>query len=253
MALTAILRRSASRAAPLAARLIGAQRRNHYATFSAVPRAAASSQLRPPAAYLSSRHFCAGPSSSDKKLLEILQSEVDCVVQSDDYGKDLDTPSHFPFTLHDNVGETTVTLTREYEGETIRIEVSMPNLVTGEEDEDDDAENDEEGAGNESSVPLLVTVTKKNGPSLEFDVTAVPDEIRINSLSLKNPETDDQLAYEGPDFLDLDENLQKAFHKYLEIRGVKPSNTNFLHEYMIEKDSREYLRWLKNVKKFVEA
>jgi len=117
------------------------------------------------------------------------------------YVQDLDIPSHFPFTLHDNVGETTVTLTREYEGETIRIEVSMPNLVTGEEDEDDDAENDEEGTGNESSVPLLVTVTKKNGPSLEFDVTAVPDEIRINSLSLKNPETDEQLAYEGPDFL----------------------------------------------------
>jgi len=115
--------------------------------------------------------------------------------------QDVDVPEDFPFTLQDNVGETTVTLTREYEGETITIEVSMPNLVTGEEDEDDDVENDEEGAGNESSVPLLVTVAKKNGPSLEFDVTAFPDEIRINALSLKNPETDDQLAYEGPDFL----------------------------------------------------
>lgn len=54
-------------------------------------------------------------------------------------------------------------------------------------------------------------------------------------------------------FRDLDENLQKAFHKYLEIRGIKPSTTNFLHEYMINKDSREYLVWLKNLKKFVEA
>ena len=51
---------------------------------------------------------------------------------------------------------------------------------------------------------------------------------------------------------DLDENLQKAFHKYLEIRGIKPSTTNYLHEYMINKDSREYLRWLKNLKEFVE-
>lgn len=50
---------------------------------------------------------------------------------------------------------------------------------------------------------------------------------------------------------DLDENLQKAFHKYLEIRGISPSTTNFLHEYMINKDSREYLIWMKDLKKFI--
>ncbi|KDO48135.1 hypothetical protein CISIN_1g041661mg, partial [Citrus sinensis] len=72
-------------------------------------------------------------------------------------------------------------------------------------------------------------------------------------LSVKQPEaSDDQLAYEGPDFGDLDENLQKAFHKYLEIRGIKASTTNFLQEYMINKDSKEYLGWLKNLKKFIE-
>lgn len=52
---------------------------------------------------------------------------------------------------------------------------------------------------------------------------------------------------------DLDENLQKAFHKFLEIRGIEPSTTNFLHEYMINKDSREYLNWLEKLKKFIEA
>ena len=87
MAFTAILRRSASRAAPLAAQLIGTQRRNYYSAFSAVTRAAIAPHLRPGAAYFSGRHFSSGPSSADKKLLEILQSEVDCVVQSEDYGK----------------------------------------------------------------------------------------------------------------------------------------------------------------------
>lgn len=28
--------------------------------------------------------------------------------------------------------------------------------------------------------------------------------------------------------------------------------TNFLHEYMINKDSREYLLWLKNLKQFIQ-
>ncbi|KAK7845530.1 uncharacterized protein CFP56_009257 [Quercus suber] len=86
-----------------------------------------------------------------------------------------------------------------------------------------------------------------------FGITALPDEICIDSLSIKLPDaSEDQLAYEGPDFNDLDENLQKAFHKYLEIRGIKPSTTNTLREYMDIKESNEYLLWLKNIKKFIE-
>jgi complement component 1 Q subcomponent-binding protein len=49
---------------------------------------------------------------------------------------------------------------------------------------------------------------------------------------------------------DLDENLQRAFHKYLELRGISPMTTNFLHEYMINKDSREYLLWLRKLKDY---
>jgi complement component 1 Q subcomponent-binding protein len=51
---------------------------------------------------------------------------------------------------------------------------------------------------------------------------------------------------------DLDENLQNAFLKYLEIRGIKPGVTNVLFDYMANKDTKEYLLWLKNVKNFVE-
>ncbi|KAK9732992.1 hypothetical protein RND81_04G036500 [Saponaria officinalis] len=69
-------------------------------------------------------------------------------------------PADFPFTMEDNPGEQTVTLSREYDGETITVEVSMPNLVTGEEDEGGDEDDDEEPR-TDSSVPLLVTVVKK--------------------------------------------------------------------------------------------
>jgi complement component 1 Q subcomponent-binding protein, mitochondrial len=50
----------------------------------------------------------------------------------------------------------------------------------------------------------------------------------------------------------LDENLQKAFLKYLEIRGITPNTTNFLQEYMFNKDNKEYLGWLKKLKSFIE-
>ena len=54
----------------------------------------------------------------------------------------------------------------------------------------------------ESSIPLVVSVFKENGVSLEFGVTAFPDEISIDSLSIKqSEESEDQLAYEGPEFM----------------------------------------------------
>ena len=36
-------------------------------------------------------------------------------------------------------------------------------------------------------------------------------------------------------------NLRNAIHKYLEIRGMKPSIYNFLHEYAWEKEERRTL------------
>ncbi|GJN37513.1 hypothetical protein PR202_gb26481 [Eleusine coracana subsp. coracana] len=141
----------------------------------------------------------------------------------------------------------------------------MPSLVSGEEpDHDNDGENDDdkEGDSNQeddsekpphSSIPLTVTISKADGPTLEFTCTAYPDEVIIDSLSVTQKTGDDEkdlIAYEGPEFNDLDENLQKAFHKYLELRGISPMTTNFLHEYMINKDSREYLLWLMKLKEF---
>lgn len=77
----------------------------------------------------------------------------------------------------------------------------MPDLVTGEENDNNDDDEEGEGSGNQSSIPLVVSVSKENGPSLEFGCTAYPDEIAIDSLSIKDPEnTEDQIAYEGPDF-----------------------------------------------------
>ncbi|CAN4089162.1 unnamed protein product [Withania somnifera] len=189
--------------------------------------------------------------SSDESLLKVIQYEIQCADELDEVEE---APVGFPFKIEDYPGQQTITLTREYQGETIDVEVHMPDLVTGDEDEDgNDADNDGE-SGTQSQIPLVVRVSKKNGPSLEFGLTACPDEIAIDSLSIKDPTVpEDQIAYEGPDFSDLDENLQKAFHKYLEIRGIKPSTTNFLHEYMINRDAREYVMWLKNLKKFIEA
>ena len=51
---------------------------------------------------------------------------------------------------------------------------------------------------------------------------------------------------------DLDDNLQKAFHRFLEVRGIKPTFTEFVVDYMANKEGRERVQWLKDVKSFVD-
>ncbi|KAL3652178.1 hypothetical protein CASFOL_001859 [Castilleja foliolosa] len=256
MALNQTIRRAASRVVPLAIRAsAGSQRYHHHssALFAAVNRGPSRNILqRSIPSFLHRYSTKPGSDASNASLLRVLDSEIKCAVESQDGDEAEIVPKGFPFEIEDKPGQQTITLTRTYEGESITVEVHMPDLVTGDENDED---NDEEDEGEQkSSLPLVVRVSKKSGPSLEFGCTAYSDEIAIDSLTIKDPETsEDQIAYEGPDFSDLDENLQKAFHKYLEIRGVKPSVTNYLNGYMMEKDGREYVTWLKNLHEFVKA
>ncbi|KAL5973462.1 hypothetical protein ACLOJK_030112 [Asimina triloba] len=256
MGFSSFFRRAASRAAPLAIRAIQNPRNYSSALFRPLSSGSSSSSL--------CRDFCrravlpslsfsshATKPSSDEKLLRVIQSEIQCAEETDDHNRVEGIPDAFPFEIQDNPGAQTISLKREYNGETIKVEVHMPDLVTGEDDDKDNDDDDDKG--NQSSLPLVISVSKGEGPALEFNCTAYPDEVVIDSMSVREAEaSEDEIAYEGPDFSDLDENLQKAFHKYLEIRGISPSTTNFLHEYMINKDSKEYLKWLDNLKKFVE-
>ncbi|KAL5977574.1 hypothetical protein ACLOJK_041472 [Asimina triloba] len=179
---------------------------------------------------------------ADENLKRVLDSEIKCAEESDDLDQVL--PDVSPFEVVDNPGEQTIILKREFMGESISIEVHMPDL-TGDEDEDeDDAErgDDDKESSHQPHISLIVTVAKGDGPSLEFCCTAYPDEITIESMLIKGQKVpDDQVPYEGPQFSDLDDNLQKAFYHYLEARGIKSSLTNSMQEYMVNKDNREYL------------
>ncbi|KAL3523863.1 hypothetical protein ACH5RR_016697 [Cinchona calisaya] len=256
MALIDTLRKAASRVVPLAARVSqGTPRYTHHGStlFATVHRRSDLSNFLLKRSFPSAFHQFSSRPASDESLLKVIQEEIQ---YAQDTGEDLDKidePLSFPFKLVNNPGQQTVTLTREHQGETIIVEVSMPSSVTGEQagnDNDSDGDDDEK----KSELPLVVRVSKSDGPCLEFGCTAYPDDISIDSLSIRDADSpEDQIAYDGPNFDDLDENLQKALYKYLEIRGVKPSTTNFLHKYLIRKDSREYMAWLKNLKNFVEA
>ncbi|CAO2193597.1 unnamed protein product [Urochloa humidicola] len=262
MALFAAARRAAASAAAVLLRAsASASSGAHRGAALLRPLAAAAARPQPRAMPFSSAP--ATRPTSDAELLSVIESEIKYAEDCDDHDRKQveEIPENFPFKITDEKGTNVVTLKRSYHGEQIEIIAHMPNLVTGDEPEHDRDEKDEEADSNEdegekppqSSVPLTVTITKGDGPVLEFTCTAYPDEVLIDSLSVSQPSGDDEadlIAYEGPDFNDLDENLQRAFHKYLELRGISPLTTNFLHEYMINKDSREYLLWLRKMKDY---
>ncbi|RZC85324.1 hypothetical protein C5167_041508 [Papaver somniferum] len=89
----------------------------------------------------------------------------------------------------------------------------------------------------QSSIRLVVTSTNFLGTTLEYGVIAYPDDFAIDSFCVKYTNIpEENIYYKGPDYVKLDKNLQKEFHRRLKIRGIIPSTTNFLHEYMANRD-----------------
>ncbi|KAF5202556.1 Mitochondrial glycoprotein [Thalictrum thalictroides] len=248
MAIFTILRRTASSAIPRSIRSIVTQR--NYSSAILKNTNICFSQGIIPRTFSPILNFSSlsTQSKSDLNLVQILDSEIE---EEEESCIELDEiPDWFPFEIKDDPGKQTITLGSNYQGEDIKVVVQMPGPV--EEEGEEDGDNNEESV--QTCISMIVSVAKgRNKPCLEFGCTVYPDEISIDSLSVRDPDTsEDDLAYEGPNFSDLDENLQNAFHKYLEVRGIKPSTTNFLYEYMSNKENKEYLNWLKNVKYFVE-
>lgn len=106
----------------------------------------------------------------------------------------MDVPTGFPFKVEDNAGGRTIVLTRESGGESIRIEVDMPSKGG--------ASHDDDKHEIQTSIPVVVTVSKSDGSCLEFGARCLPDGFSIFHLSLKKSgSSENRLAYTGPNFL----------------------------------------------------
>ncbi|XP_076913642.1 uncharacterized protein At2g39795, mitochondrial-like [Bidens hawaiensis] len=244
MAFSTVIRRSA----PLALRLLAGQRSFHCS--GGALRIATRKFLVPlvsPARYSTSTAVSTRI-TSDGSFLQLINSEIDCCQQS--YEEDEGVPEGFAFQVKDNLGQQAVLLTREFEGETIRIEVRPSDLFT----EDSDADDDDDQASSQSTLPMVIKVSKPGAPGLEIEISVSDEKVVIDSLTVKDPElTEGQEPFEGPAFDELDGKIQEAFYKYLEVRGITASATNFLHQYMVNKEHKEYAHWLKNLQKYVAA
>lgn len=142
-------------------------------------------------------------------------------------------------------------------------EVDPENLVDNAQNED--AEDGDSGV--EATVTCrLNIVVEKPGQKGALNIEAVAQDANIIVDNMfyyddaaiahsSNPEAvhKERDVYPGPSFGSLDEDLQLLIEQYLDERGINSALAVFVPDYTDMKEHREYLAWLKNVKKFVEA
>ncbi|RPB18714.1 mitochondrial glyco protein [Terfezia boudieri ATCC MYA-4762] len=131
-------------------------------------------------------------------------------------------------------------------------------------EQDEDEEYMEEDNVPEPSFPahLSISIEKPIGGALKISGLAQDGMIILQNviyhpnpklLKFKSAENDYQSEglYAGPEFANLDEDLQVLFERYLDERGINTALALFVPDYIEYKEQKEYLRWLENVKKFI--
>ena len=108
-----------------------------------------------------------------------------------------------------------------------------------------------------------IAVTFNATEGLEFSCATDGETVEVRNVRYESlgsfgssDEQDDEDAYfssyPGPNYDELDESVQEEFHKYLEARGIDATLANYIAEAHVDKEQREYTRWLENVANFVK-
>jgi len=131
--------------------------------------------------------------------------------------------------------------------------------------EGEELEEDYEDGEQQSGFPAhaSIRIERPGKGALAIEATAQDGDFLIEDLyyfpsgDLADPATAEKdwsrrNLYTGPPFNNLDEDLQILLEKYLEERGINTRLALFIPDYIDHKEQKEYIRWLNNVKKFVE-
>ncbi|EXJ94798.1 hypothetical protein A1O1_03196 [Capronia coronata CBS 617.96] len=112
-------------------------------------------------------------------------------------------------------------------------------------------------------IHLTITVTKPSKRAIEIRAVAAEGAIEIETISFFPDESlleadtpkealEARSLYAGPPISNLDPELQAMLDKYLEERGIDAQLASFLPEYVDYKEQREYVKWLNDMKKFID-
>ncbi|GAB4854662.1 hypothetical protein Ancab_023244 [Ancistrocladus abbreviatus] len=184
----------------------------------------------------------------DANIVRILRTEIE---YQSEYAPPDQPVSHFNFfDIEDHPGEQWIRLKGKFEEkEDIKVEATMFDGCVSVPKPGDDTDWED----THLHISLLVDISKGEGSeALEFVCSAWPNYLEIQKVYILQRDGLRPRAYMGPNFRELNAKLQNAFREYLEARGVTDELSAFLHEYMVNKDRIELIRWLGTVKSFVQ-
>lgn len=159
-----------------------------------------------------------------------------------------------PFKFEETDGDVNMALVRMEADKTLRLHWQLSGPY--------DPSLHEKGGGETKKMPgvtkFSVTIENtKTGAGVTFSCqTQAGDGHRfvVGNIAVftSKEEKESPSAYKGPDFEDLDVNMQQACADYLMEQGVDAALCDFIDASAFVKEQREYMRWLTNMKNFLE-
>jgi complement component 1 Q subcomponent-binding protein len=166
--------------------------------------------------------------------------------------------------LVDADGDVNLKLTREVGDKLVAVEwqlVSPFNPAMQYPEEGTEGQGSEEDQPPMESTDFTITVSDKTSGGergiIFYCSTAAGEGEHeyvignVRSFS-SSAERDSVSAYNGPDFEDLNEEVQQSLDEYLASLGINEQVRLFVDTAAIDKEQREYNRWLSNVVDFLK-
>jgi len=208
--------------------------------------------LRP---LLHSKHRCFSMPSM-AKVAKDLQAEISHEQEQYQQAKEIQKfLKSTDFKLVETEGDVNMQLERTVGDKQVTIEWQLTSPF----DPTADVEGGDQDAGAEyEATDFCITLeSKSSGAGVSFYCSTQTGEDHryvignVKSFASKE-EKESMSAYNGPEFEDIDEKLQESLDELLAEAGISTELCDFVDAMALDKEQREYIRWLSNLKEFME-
>jgi len=191
---------------------------------------------------------------ASSKVASILSTELkheqEQYEQSSEVSKFLKSSS---FKFVDTTGDVNMALEKDMGDRIVRVEWQLTSPFNPDMDMVDDGDQ-----AHHDATELRVSIeNKETGVGVTFYCnTQTGEDHRYVIGNVKaygsKEERDCVSGYHGPHFEDLDDKLQEGLDEYLAEVGINSEVCDFVDAMAVDKEQREYVRWLELTKKFFE-
>ncbi|EPS72644.1 hypothetical protein M569_02113 [Genlisea aurea] len=196
--------------------------------------------------------YCTGNYASEMRkrafegnILRLIRNEIQYEA---DHSTSFQPPQELDsFKVDEMPGEQWIRLSRKFgENEDIKIEATMFDRSIPVKKTDDSLDP-------KLHLNLVIHIIKQEcNQVLEFVCSAWPDSIHIRRVYARGRDPAKDQPFFGPEFKELDDELQDSLYDFLESRGIDEELAGFLHSFMRYKDKAEYIRWMGTLKSFIQ-